>query len=81
MRVQITYEGGWTATTIPATVERVICELASQLLDTTLATRVPVGASTVSAGDLSVQFAVPPGELIDSLLPGASHALRAWRCR
>ena len=83
-RVSVTYTGGWDSTTIPATLKRTIARLAMRLIQSGVTgSQFPVGATSVSLGDASISFAAPTGEAgeLDTLLPGATRALRKWKRR
>ena len=82
--VTVTYVGGWTSLTIPDAMARMIARLAQQLERATVSSsQFPVGATSLSLGDASISFASPTGGAgeLDTLLPGATAALRKWRRR
>ncbi len=74
----VTYSGGWTASTIPFVIVQVICALANaQVIPTVSA--VPAGATSFSAGELSVSYQSPRTPLSDT--QEILSALRPWRYR
>lgn len=76
----ITYTGGFTAATLPKTIERHIAWLAYEQLHVGALVGVPAGATSVSLGDARVSFDRPTGASV-SLSAVAKRELRPWRRR
>ena len=55
----VTYTGGWTSATVPASVERDVAWAARALLNPAEALSVPAGATSVRLGDASVSYGRP----------------------
>lgn len=56
-RATVTYTGGWTDVTVPASIRRAIAWAARGILTPASAEAVPDGATSVRLGDASVTFA------------------------
>lgn len=74
----VTWTGGFTASTLPATLERALYDLAKAILSDS---PVPVGATSMSVGDVSVSFGAPTSGGLDSLLPGLATRVARYRNR
>lgn len=84
-RVTITWTGGFddgtTGTRLPVTLRRALYDLAKALCADTAS--VPVGATAVSVGDVSVTYGNAGGGAgdVDALVPGLSTRIRKYRNR
>lgn len=57
----VTYRGGYTPATVPASIERDLAWAAYHLARPSLVTSVPAGATSVRLGDAAVTYAQPAG--------------------
>ena len=78
-RATVTYTGGFDADTLPPTLANAIYALAHVLVGA--ASPVPVGATAMSVGDVSVSFGAPVSGGLDAYVPGLSDRLRKYRNR
>lgn len=79
-RTSITYVGGWTSDTLPATLRRAICDLIGAL--TAPQSAMVSGASSVSLGDASISFGTSaPVKELDTLVPGITLRIQGYRRR
>lgn len=80
--VTITWVGGFTAPDglhpLPVTLAHAIYDLAKAVL---AAAPVPVGATSMSVGDVSVSYPSPPQGTVDGYVPGLSDRVRKWANR
>lgn len=76
--VTVTYTGGFSASTLPATIEDEIAWLAYRKLHVSALAAVPAGATSARVGDVAVTYAGPtdPGA---SLSRSGEKRLRPWR--
>lgn len=58
---EVTYTGGWSATTLPRCIRNDVCWAVRQAVRGEAA-RVPAGATSVSLGDASVSFGARPSD-------------------
>jgi hypothetical protein len=80
-RATITYTGGFDADTLPVTLRNAIYDLArADLADAAL---LPVGASSVSVGDVSVSYTAGDGTggALDEQVPGLWARVKKYRAR
>lgn len=77
-RATITWTGGYTAATLPATLKRALYDLAKAVLADA---PVPVGATSMSVGDVSVSFGNATAGGLDAILPGLSTRVARYRNR
>lgn len=73
--VEVTYTGGWDATSVPYAIARAIALAAKDLL--TPASDVPPGVTSMSVGDVSVAYKQPAG----TVTPDVAGLLRGYRRR
>ena len=74
----ITYTGGYTTTTLPAALRRIIVQLARAI--TRDPSPIPAGAVSVRLGDASITYKDSTGASpVDLLVPGSSATLSRYR--
>lgn len=80
-RLTVTYTGGWTSATLPATIRRRLCWEAYKLLHFEALADVPEAAAAATIGDAAVSFG-PGGAGAGSpegvVSPTTRKALRGW---
>lgn len=74
----ITWTGGFTAATLPATLRRLLYDAAKAILSDS---PVPVGFDSASVGDVSVSRSTSSSGSLESVLPGASERVGKYRNR
>lgn len=78
LKATITYTGGYTAETLPVTLERAIAELAHALEHPA---PIPVGATSVRSGDQSITYGATSDNDLDAYVPGLWSRVRKYRHR
>jgi len=80
-KATVTYVGGWSSVTVPASIQRVV-SLAAKALNTP-ASISPSGVEQASVGDISVKYANAGASevALDALVPFASALLKGYRYR
>lgn len=74
----VTWTGGYTAGTLPRSLENAVYDLAAGVMAESL---VPVGAGSISVGDVSVSSVVSGRGGIDAVVPNLSTRVRRYQNR
>lgn len=75
----VTYTGGFDADTLPIILRDAVYDLARGLIGDPAP--VPIGATSVSVGDVSVALASPNSGPVDAYLPGLSKRIAQFKNR
>jgi hypothetical protein len=76
----VTYKGGYTADTVPATLRGFIIDIAQAIQNhaTPNVSELPPGAISMSVGDVSITYGGTANEYLDDLIPGIGTRLKGW---